>query len=283
MALLDPGAARAALTEIGRRIWVKGFAAANDGNLSVRLGPGRFLTTATGSIKGFLAPEDLVVIDDAGRLVEGERNPSSEIRMHLAVYEERPDIDAVVHAHPPTATGFATAGVDLDACVLPEIVATLGRVPTVPYGTPATPELADAVRPVVRSGHACLLANHGAVAYDVDPFAAYYHLERLEHYARILLTARLLGNVQVMTGDQVGRLLAATGGDPTAAPCAVGTPGGAPPDVHSTAGTPGHGTPDHGTHGSSDLTGAGNGAPAIDDDLIELITREVRSALREEG
>ena len=144
----------------------------------MRLGPDRFLATATGSIKGFLTDDDLVVIDGDGRAVSppmadaptSPRRASSEIQMHLAIYQERPDVEAVVHAHPPTATGFATAGVTLDACVLPEIVATLGAVPTAPYATPSTRALADAVRSVVREGHACLLANHGAVAYDDDLF-----------------------------------------------------------------------------------------------------------------
>lgn len=209
--------ARQDMIEVGRRIWVKGFVAANDGNLSIRLAEDRYLTTATGSIKGFLAESDLVLIDGRAEPVTGAasgRRPSSEIRMHLAIYQARPDVKAVVHAHPPTATGFATAGVELDTCVLPEIVATLGAVPTVPYGTPSTRELSDAVRAHAGEGHACLLANHGAVTYADGLFTAYHHMERVEHYAKILLTARQLGNVQRMTADQVDRLRAATGAPP---------------------------------------------------------------------
>lgn len=221
---MDLVSARAAMIEVGRRVWIRGFAAANDGNLSVRLAADRFLVTASGTIKGFLAPEDFVTIDGSARVLEGTRRPSSEIRMHLAIYEERSDVHAIVHAHPPTATGFATAGVALDACVLPEIVVTLGRVATVPYATPSTDELADAVRPHVRTGQACVLANHGAVTYDVDPLAAYHHLERVEHFAKILLTARLLGNVQVLSRSQVDRLQSASG-LPTGAACrAAGEP-----------------------------------------------------------
>jgi L-fuculose-phosphate aldolase len=218
---VDPSALRAvrdALIEIGRRMWINGFVAANDGNLSCRIGHERYLATAAGSIKGFLSEDDLVVIDAEGRTIpsagrpgSGNRPPSSEIRMHLAIYEARPDVAAVVHAHPPTATGFAAAGVPMDLCVLPEVVATLGAVPSVSYATPSTAALADAVRAHVARGNACLLANHGAVAYAEDPFTAYYHLERVEHFARILLTARLLGGVQVMSGGQVSRLLSAVG------------------------------------------------------------------------
>ncbi len=211
---MDPVAVRhhrETMIEIGRRIWARGFAAGNDGNLSIRLSDDRFLATATGSIKGFLTERDLVVVNSRGETVDGDRAASSEMRMHLAIYAARSDVGAVAHAHPPTATGFATAGVPLDLCVLPEVVATLGSVPTVPYGTPSTDELVSAMGPHLREGRALLLANHGVVAYDTDLETAYHHLERVEHFARILFVARMLGNVQVMSEDQVERLMTATG------------------------------------------------------------------------
>lgn len=258
------------MIEVGRRLWLRGYVAANDGNLSIRLGADRFLTTATGAIKGFLDERDLVVIDGRGMPVGGvsDRRPSSEIHMHLAIYEARSDVRAIVHAHPPTATGFATAGVALDGCVLPEIVATLGAVPTVPYGTPSTHELSDAVRDHVREGHAALLANHGAVTFDDDLFAAYYHMERVEHYACVLLTARQLGNVQLMTDDQVERLRDAVPVAPktTCATCGVATTDGVP---HTCV---------------PDATGgaAAAGAPAEGDQaIIERIARALRAVIEE--
>ncbi len=300
---MTESAARAAMIEVGRRMWLKGYAAANDGNLSVRLGPDRFMATATGSIKGFLTDADLVVIDHGGRTLDrsagsvpgtavaaasppgaGTARASSEIRMHLAIYEERPDVLAIAHAHPPTATGFATAGVSLDACVLPEIVATLGAIPTAPYATPSTRELADAVRPVVREGHACLLANHGAVAYDTDLFRAYYHLERLEHFASIVLTARLLGGVNVLGAGDVAALHAAVGGSPGPA-CVPGpesrrgdgtdAPG---PDTRESAGTDAAPTPAHCASDARDPDGS-DPSRGSDADLIEVIAREVRRRL----
>jgi L-fuculose-phosphate aldolase len=263
------------MIEVGRRIWVRGFAAGNDGNLTVRLSEDRFLATAAGSIKGFLRPEEIVLIDRRARPVEGSRPASSEIQMHLAIYAERPDVHAVVHAHPPTATAFATAGVALDLCILPEVVATLGAIPIVPYGTPSTGELPEAMRPFIREGNACLLANHGAVTYDRDVLTAYYHLERVEHFARILLVSRQLGNVRLLTRDQVERLMAATGQPDRPVRCHVcgavtaGVPGMTclPDPMHSGAAAPAF------------PAEPARGDEPIDDALIEEIAREVRRAL----
>ena len=197
---------RADLVEIGRRIHDRGFVASNDGNMSVRLEGDRLLTTPTGVSKGFMTPDMMVTTDLAGRTLTGDREPSSEILMHLAVYENRPEITAVVHAHPPTATGFAVAGIPLDRAVLAEVVTTLGSIPIADYGTPSTSELADAVRYHIRAHDGLLLANHGALTVADGLFAAYYKMETVEHFARISLVARQLGGERLLSREEVTRL-----------------------------------------------------------------------------
>jgi L-fuculose-phosphate aldolase len=223
------------LIEVGRRLDRKGFIAANDGNLSVRLGPGRVLVTAAGTIKGHLASDDFTVVDLDGRIIEGGRAPSTEIAMHLAIYRVREDARAVVHAHPPIATGFAVAGIPLALCVLPEIVVTLGSVPLATYAPPATEELARSIEPHIRHADAVLLRNHGAVTCGPNPLEAYYRMERVEHFAHILLVARLLGNVGVLSREQVRGLMGEQGNALVREPCEVceaagaGAGGAAPP------------------------------------------------------
>jgi len=199
---------RADIVEVGRRLWVRGFVASNDGNISVRLGPDRLLMTPASVSKGFMTPEMMVVTDLDGGLISGApgRKPSSEALMHLVAYRQRPDVGAVVHAHPPLATGFAVAGIPLDRAVLAEVVTTLGSIPIAKYGTPSTTELADTVAPYVKSHDGLLLANHGALALGRDLFGAYYKMETIEHFARISLTARLLGREHLLSRDEVMRL-----------------------------------------------------------------------------
>jgi L-fuculose-phosphate aldolase len=199
---------RADIVEVGRRLWVRGFVASNDGNISVRIGPDRLLMTPANVSKGFMTPEMMVVTDLDGKLVSGApgRRPSSEIQMHLVAYRQRADVGSVVHAHPPLSTGFAVAGIPLDRAVLAEVVTTLGSIPIVEYGTPSTRELADTVRPYVKAHDGLLLANHGALALGPDLFAAYYRMETIEHFARISLTARLLGREHLLSRDEVMRL-----------------------------------------------------------------------------
>ena len=197
---------RADIVEIGRRLHARGFVASNDGNISVRLDAERLLTTPTGVSKGFMTPDMMVTTDLSGRKVTGDREPSSEILMHLAVYEYRPEIKAVVHAHPPTATGFAVAGIPLDRAVLAEVVTTLGSIPIAEYGTPSTSELADAVRQYIRAHDGLLLANHGALTVADELFAAYYKMETVEHFARISLVARQLGGERLLSREEVVRL-----------------------------------------------------------------------------
>src|ERR671913_1112122 len=160
--------ARADIVEVGRRLWQRGFVASNDGNISVRLDEARLITTPKNVSKGFMTPEMMVVTDLSGKKVSGERDPSSELLMHLEVYRNRPDVRAVVHAHPPLATGFAVAGIPLDRAVLAEVITTLGSIPIAEYGTPSTAELPDAVRKYIKAHDGMLLANHGAVTVGAD-------------------------------------------------------------------------------------------------------------------
>jgi L-fuculose-phosphate aldolase len=197
---------RRQICEIGRRLYEKNFVAANDGNISVRLDANRVLTTPTGVSKGFMTPESMVIVDLEGRPLSTGK-PSSEILLHLFIYRERPDVQAVVHAHPLHATGFAAAGLSLEGCVTAEIIVTLGSIPLAPYGTPSTPKLPDTLRPYIHHHDAFLLANHGAVTAGKDLWEAYYKMERLEHYAHIILISRQLGGEKILPRDDVKELL----------------------------------------------------------------------------
>lgn len=193
------------IVEIGRRLYQKGFIAAADGNVSIRLPGDRILTTPSGRNKGRLDPEDLVVTDMQGRKLYGRLEPSSEIEMHLVMYHERPDVGAVVHAHPPCASGFAVAGIPMDQPLLSEVVLTLGTVPLAQYGTPTTPELAEAVRPYA-TYDGILLANHGALTVGGDVHHAYDRMETLEHSAHIYVVARTLGSERPLSDEHVAKL-----------------------------------------------------------------------------
>ncbi len=199
-------AKRADIVEVGRRLHERAYVASNDGNISVRLDNERLLTTPKGVSKGFMTPDMLVVTDLSGKKIAGERDPSSELLMHLAVYERRRDINAVVHAHPPVATGFAVAGIPLDRAVLAEVVTTLGSIPIADYGTPSTHELADAVGKYIKVHDGLLLANHGAITVSDGLMSAYYKMETVEHFARISVVARLLGRERLLSREEVNRL-----------------------------------------------------------------------------
>lgn len=189
-----------------RRLADAGLIAGQDGNVSVRVGEDRALVTPAGLIKGELTIEDLVEVDLHARRVRGHRRPSSEIDMHLRILRARPDVGAVVHAHPPVATGFSVAGEAFDACVLPELIFQVGWVPLVPYGTPGTAELGEQLEPFINDYDALLLANHGAVTMGATLMDARIRMESLEHAAKILLTARLLGRVVELSPGDVARL-----------------------------------------------------------------------------
>jgi L-fuculose-phosphate aldolase len=175
----------------------------------VRLGDDRVLTTPTCMNKGMLAPEDMVVTDLEGRQLSGDRRVSSELAMHLLFYRMRPDVHAVCHAHPPTATGFAVAGRALDQASLAEVVVGLGRIPLVRYATPGTPELSAALEPHVPHYDALLLANHGAVTCGPDLLTAYFRMETIEHFAKITLAAELAGTPILFSSREVAKLMAA--------------------------------------------------------------------------
>src|SRR5215212_3027602 len=197
---------RADIVEAGRRMYTRGYVASNDGNISARLGDARLITTPKSVSKGFMTPDMMVVVDYDGRKMSGDRDPSSELPMHLEIYRNRPDVNAVVHAHPPTATGFATAGVPLTRAVLAEVVTTLGSIPIAEYGTPSTAELPAAVRKYIKAHDGMLLANHGAVTCGQDVMSAYYKMETIEHFAKISLVARLLGGENLISREEVERL-----------------------------------------------------------------------------
>ncbi len=203
---MDEVQIRQDIVECARRLFEKGFVAANDGNISVRVGEGQFIATPTGRSKGFLRTDELVKIDSKGNVIEGDLKPSTEMLMHLAIYEERNDVNSVVHAHPVHATGFATANIPLDKCVLAEIVTTLGSIPLAPYGTPSTRELPDTIRGIIKHADAILLSNHGVVTCGSSVFDAYYKMERVEHYAHIMFVAKMLGGERVLDPVQVEKL-----------------------------------------------------------------------------
>ena len=206
--MMSPYEIKKEICEIGRRIYMNGFVAANDGNISVKVSENEYYCTPTGVSKGFMTPDMIIKIDADGNKLEGKLNPSSEIKMHMRVYRERPDVNAVVHAHPPTATGFAIAHIPLDSYTMPEAVLTIGFVPIAPYGTPSTQEIPDAIAPFLQEHDAIMLANHGAVTVGVDLMNAYFRMETLEFFAKITLTARLLGGEHELTEEQQKTLIA---------------------------------------------------------------------------
>ncbi len=195
------------IVEIGKRMWTREWVAANDGNISCKISEDEYVCTPTGVSKGFMEVSDLIVCDGEGRKKSGgPLQPSSEFKMHLFVYKERPDVQAVCHAHPPTATGFAVAGLSLDQCVLPEVVLVLGQVPNAPYGLPSTDAIPEAIAPYIQKANALLLANHGALTWGGNLLQAYHRMETLEHFAKILLVSVQLGKVNLFSKDQVQAL-----------------------------------------------------------------------------
>lgn len=200
---------REIMCDICHKMWQLGWVAANDGNLSVRVADDRYLATPTGISKSFITPEKLVVIDGDGKVLEanGEYRPSSEIKMHLRCYRERSDVGAVLHAHPPTATGYAVAHVPLDRYTMIETVAAIGSIPVTPYGTPSTYEVPDAIAPYLQEHDVLLLANHGALSVGADALTAYYRMETLELFAKISLTAHLLGGEKEISRENIQKLI----------------------------------------------------------------------------
>jgi L-fuculose-phosphate aldolase len=195
------------MCEIGRRIWHKGFCAGNEGNHSCRIGDNRVLCTPTGISKGFLKPDDICTVDLEGKQITGKRKRTSEILLHLAIYKARPDIRAVVHSHPPHATAFAVAGVDLPTCIHPEAEVFLGAVKTAKYVTPGDTRLGESILPYVKDSNTILLQNHGTVTFDKDLEGAYYKLEIVDAYSRILLLAKQVGSIRPLDANEMKELL----------------------------------------------------------------------------
>src|SRR5246500_3724148 len=197
------------IVRYGRMLHERGFVAATDGNLSVRLRENHILSTPTCMSKGEMRPSDLVVVDMEGRLVSGKRKVSSEIGMHLLIYRLRTDIRGIVHAHPPTATGCAAAGIALNQPLVCEVVIGLGSIPLAKYGTPGTPELSEALEPLIPQYDAILMSNHGVVTYGADLHHAYMKMETVEHFAQIALVTHVLGQQQLIESADLEKLVAA--------------------------------------------------------------------------
>jgi L-fuculose-phosphate aldolase len=203
---MDEQTARREIVRVGQLMYERSYVVSSDGNVSVRLDDGRIIATPTMTSKGRMTEDSLAVTDMRGRPLN-DRKASSELMMHLLVYEERADVFAVCHAHPPHGTAFAVAGLAIDQPILSEVILTLGCVPLAGYGTPSTTELTDAMRPLVKHHNALLMANHGAVAYGADLWQAFDRLETLEHTAKISILARMLGGSRNLPAEAIEKLI----------------------------------------------------------------------------
>ncbi len=197
------------LVRVCQLVYEKGWVAANDGNVSIRLSDDVILCTPTAMSKGMIKADDLILCDLSGLKISGQHSCTSEIAMHTTIYSLRPDVRAVVHAHPPVATGFAAAGRPLDKALLPEVVIQLGAVPLAQYGLPGTPALVDGMLPFIPQYDALLLENHGCTSYGVDVWQAFFRMETVEHFARITFVAEMLGGAQALPREEVEKLFAA--------------------------------------------------------------------------
>ncbi len=197
---------RKAICEAGKRLYLKNLVAATDGNISVRIGPDRYLCTPSGVSKYDMAPHHILIADGRGKRISGEGKVTSEFFTHLAAYEERADVRAVVHAHPPKAVGFSLAGVSMAECVLPEVVYTIGGIPTSTYATPATKEGGESIRELIRKCDALVMDRHGAITVGVDVYDALFKMEKIEHAADTLLVAHLLGKIRTLDSEQIIKL-----------------------------------------------------------------------------
>ncbi len=204
----DEQSSREQICEIGRRLYARGLCTGNDGNISVRLGPDRVLSTPTLICKGFMRPEDLCIVDLGGEQVAGARRHTSEVFLHLEIYRGDATARAVVHSHPPHASAFAIAREPIPSGILPEAELFLGAVPSSPYETPGSPAFAATVRPFVGRSTAVVLSNHGTVSWAAALEQAYWYTEMLDNYCRILILAKLIGNVERLPGEKVRELLA---------------------------------------------------------------------------
>lgn len=197
------------MCEIGKRVWDRGMIAANDGNFSVKINENEILCTPTGVSKGYMKPNMICKVDLDGNILyaDGKYKPSSEVKMHLRVYKKRPDVNAVVHAHPLYATSYAIAGIPLTKQIMPESTLALGEVPIAKYGLPSTSEVPDSIEPFLDSYDAVLLENHGALSWGADLITAYYKMESLEFYAQLSHITQSLGGAKELPKKEVQRLI----------------------------------------------------------------------------
>ena len=195
------------MCDIGRRIWLKGFCAGNEGNHSYRIGENKVLCTPTGISKGNLKPDDICVVDMGGKQLSGSRKRTSEILLHLEIYKARPDVKAVIHSHPPHATAFAVAGVELPTCIHPEAEVFLGPVRTAKYVTPGDKRLGESILPYVKDSNTIVLESHGVVCFSPNLEQAYYQLEIVDAYARILILAKQVGSIRPLESTEMKELL----------------------------------------------------------------------------
>ena len=280
--------AKKLIVEIGRRMYAKNFVAANDGNISCKVDENTIWTTPTGVSKGFMTEDMLVKLRlDGTVLSQGERGPSSEVKMHLRVYNENPEVGGVCHAHPPISTSFAIAGMSLDRAIYPEALVNLGTVPCVHYETPGSQGIPDSVAPYCKDYNALLLANHGALAWGKDLMEAWYRLESTEHYAMVIMyTGNIIGKANVLSCDQVGELVEirrrmgiSSGGIPACTARPTNTtdvvdghsPVQSEPRVLKTFGAP---------ETAPTSCGCGGGSDAADKAELEAITRAVLERLK---
>lgn len=198
---------RTAICEIGKLAYSKGYIVGADGNLSARMGDGTVLITPAGAMKGFLSPQHLAHIDLQGRVLDGGPKCSTEVGIHLVAYRERPEMRAVLHCHPPHAVALTIAGIDMQTPVIPEIIVTIGGIPTAPYGTPGTDELPESIRTLVKCSDTLVMQNHGSVTIGTNLLDAFKKLDMLEHTAKILWLAHCLGRVNALSPDAVKKLL----------------------------------------------------------------------------
>ncbi len=257
------------ICDIGKRIYNRGMVAANDGNISVKISDNEFLCTPTGVSKGFMTPDYICKVDAEGNVISANGNfrPSSEIKMHMRVYKQRPDVKSVVHAHPIYATSFAIAGIPLTQPIMPEAVIALGCVPIADYGTPSTEEIPDAVEKYLQHFDAVLLANHGALTYSDNLLSAYHKMESLEFYAELLYHSKTLGGPKELSASQVKRLYEIRK--------AFGMTGKHPADICLNV----HGKSCHNCNMGVEKTNALGSCAGTDADLIAAITKKVMEEL----
>ena len=194
------------IIELGKRAYARGFVASNDGNISIRLDDSKFLITASGKSKGYLTYDDILLCDMQGNILEGNGRASSEIRMHIMVYQERNDVNGIFHAHPVYGTTLAVAGIALDEPILVEVIVSIGKIPLVEYGTPGTDSLPNSIKKYVHNYEAFLLEKHGVLTLGRDVETAYFRMETLEHFAKIFFNLKQLGSYQVMDREEVEKL-----------------------------------------------------------------------------